>query len=351
MSYNLLRIVSAYKNSKTLNWGITLNIYDIAKASGVSIATISRVINSKCTVSIKTREKVEKILEEYNYVPNHLARGLVLNSIKTVGIITMDIRDVYYANVSYIIEQELSKLDYNVILCNTGEDIAEKKKYITSLIQKKSDGIFLVGSVFTDENLKALLSEIALKIPIIMVNGYMDVPNIYSIMCDDKRGIEIAVEYLIESGRENIVYFKDVDTYSAKQKLQGFYNAMKSSKNDFVDRVLNIEKSIKGGYDGVLELLNKNIKMDAIICGDDITAIGTIKALHQNNLNIPKDVAVIGFNNSILAQCSEPELTSIDNKMELMGIKASKIFNKLVRDESCNHKTIIKPEIIKRFST
>ena len=114
-----------------------MNIYDVAKEAGVSIATISRVLNDPSLVSEKTRKKVEEVLLKHNYTPNAIARGLVVKSMKTIGMLTIDIRDVYYANVAYTMEHELSKNGYNVILCNTGGDVEEKAKYIKILAEKR----------------------------------------------------------------------------------------------------------------------------------------------------------------------------------------------------------------------
>ncbi len=325
-----------------------MNIYEIAKEAGVSIATVSRVVNGKSVVSDKTREKVEAVLKRHNYSPSEIARGLVLNSTRTVGVIAMDIRDVYYANVAYTVEQELSKLGYTVILCNTGEDTAEKLKYMNILMQKKVDGIILVGSVFKDESLEGAITEIAGKVPVVMINGFLDSKNVYSVICDDRKGVSLAVDYLLEQGRNKLVYLQDTDSFSARAKVEGFKNAIsKSNPANAEYNLFKVKKGLEGGYEGIDRIAGKGIPFDAVLCGDDLTAIGAIKSLRDRGIKIPDDVAVIGYNNSVLALCCEPVLTSVDSRMFEMGRIAIEIFSKVMDGEEMCQKTYLQPGLCK----
>ncbi len=328
-----------------------MNIYDIAREAGVSIATISRVINGKDVVSEKTKNKVEEILRKYNYTPNEIARGLVVNSIRTVGVMTVDIRDVYYAHVAYRVEHELSKMGYNVILCNTGNDSKEKVKYMDSLMKKKVDGIILVGSVFKDESLDQYISEIAEKIPVVMINGHIDAKNIYSVLCDDAYGTSSVVDYVAGNGRSAPVYLWDKGSYSSGLKAQGFKEGMKKNKLEISEySIVNIDKGLDGGYDGINKLIDNHFAFDAVVCGDDLTAIGAIKALKKHGISVPEQVAVIGFDNSMLALCSDPSLTSVDSMMEDMGRYAVDIFSKVMDGEKVKAKKILKPKLVVRDS-
>ena len=127
-----------------------MNIYDIAKKAGMSISTVSRVLNHKTNVTPTTRKKIEAILKEYNYSPNAIARGLVSNSMETIAVVTVDIRVPHYAKQAYTVEQAFSSLGYNVLVCNTGGKLNETKKYMKMLSEKQIDGVVLVGSVFND---------------------------------------------------------------------------------------------------------------------------------------------------------------------------------------------------------
>ncbi len=328
-----------------------MNIYDMAREAGVSIATISRVINGKDTVSPKTRSRVEAVLKKYNYAPSEIARGLVVNSIRTVGVMTADIRDVYYAHVSYRVEQELSKLGYNVILCNTGEDTKEKIKYMQTILQKKVDGIILVGSVFRDAGLDSYIAEAAERVPVVMINGHADSRNVYSVICDDAFGTASVVDYMVGAGRKALVYLRDRHSYSSDLKARGFKAGMKKNGLPFGKySLIDVKKGLEGGYEGIDRLMEKKCVFDAVICGDDLTAIGAIKALKRQGIKVPEQVAVTGFDNSVLARCSDPSLTSVDSMMEEMGRHAVDIFSRIMEGSKVRNSLVIKPEIIVRDS-
>jgi len=323
----------------------------VAREAGVSIATISRVINCKSVVSEKTREKVEVVLKKYNYKPNEIARGLVVNSMRTVGVMTIDIRDIYYANVAYTVEQELRNLGYTVILCNTGDDQKEKIRYLKTLEQKKVDGIILVGSVFKDTNLEEIISDVAAKIPVVMINGFVDSLDVYCVICDDSVGVSEAVDYLSQKNKKNPIYLKDSDTFSAVAKLKGFQTGMLKNGLDVSgNTIFNVEKGLDGGYKAIELAFTKGVVFDAVVCGEDITAIGAIKALQKYGVKVPDQVSVIGFNDSILAQCCDPSLTSIDSRMDEMGKRAVEIFSKVINGEQVQNKNIIKPKLFVRDS-
>lgn len=329
-----------------------MNIYDVAKEAGVSIATVSRVLNDPSLVSEKTRTKVNAVLSKYNYTPNAIARGLVVKSMKTIGVLTIDIRDVYYANVAYTIEHEFSKYGYNVILCNTGGNTEEKAKYLRILMEKKVDGMILVGSVFKDKKLDKSIMDISQNIPMVTVNGYVVSKNIYSIICDDAFGTHSCVEHLYNLGHRKLVYLQDADTFSAQSKVRGFLDGIKKFGLSPADcKVLKTDRGIDGGISAVNTLANMNFKYTGLIAGEDITAIGALNRLAALGKKVPEDVSVIGFNNSNMTRCSNPELTSVDNKMENMGVGAVRILSDVLDGRNVPTKTVITPDLIIRSST
>ncbi len=329
-----------------------MDIYDIAREAGVSIATVSRVMNNSPHVSENTRKKVDEVLRKYNYSPNAIARGLVVKSMKTVGVITIDIRDIYYANVAYIIEQEFSKLGYSVILSNTGGDTEEKIKYIKMLSEKKVDGLILVGSVFRDRKLDKFIADLSLSKPLVMVNGFFEEGNVYSIICDDSYGITLCVDYLCSKGYKDIIYLQDAETYSGQSKSEGFkLGIVKNGLELKPHSIIKVEKGLMGGYRAVEQIAASNQAFGAVISGEDITAVGAMKKLKELGVRIPDDVAVTGFNNSIISQCCDPELTTVDSKMETMGIGAVRILNDIFEGRNVSTKTVITPELVIRKST
>jgi LacI family transcriptional regulator len=329
-----------------------MNIYDIAKEAGVSIATVSRVINNKKNISKKTKDNVEAILAKHSYTPNAIARGLMVQTMKTIGIVTVDIRDPHYATTAFTIEQDFSKLGYNVILCNTGDKRPESINYIRMLAEKQVDGIILIGSIFNDDEIRTTVLSYAKNIPIVLANGYLDIENSYSVLVDDSYGISLCVDHLYQKNHTNIVYVKDADTYSANQKKDGFIATMKKYDLELDDNsIITVDRGLKGGYEAVEKLVYLHKDFTAIIFGEDITAIGGIKKLKELGKSIPKDVAVTGFNNSIFSECSDPELTSIDNKVETVGSLSVHLLNDLIEKKNATSNILIRPNLIVRKSS
>jgi LacI family transcriptional regulator len=326
-----------------------LNIYDIAREANVSIATVSRVLNDSAKVRDITRQKVEAVLKKYNYIPSAIARGMVTNSLKTIGIVTIDIRNLYYANVAHSIEQSLSALEFNTILCNTGYDNEQKLKYLRMLVEKKVDSIILVGSPFKDPVLDKPIEQISKDIPIIIINGLYEHPNIYSVRCDDKKALETSVEYLVSKGRKNFLYLYDAETFSANQKLLGFKNAV--SRFNVNSEIFLVKPGLEPAYSKVKELLDSGFDFDAVVTSEDLTAIGALKCLIANNIRVPEDVSVIGFNNSVLSVCCTPALSTIDSRMEELGRIAVKVLHKVLKGEKAENDTIIDAELILRETT
>ena len=177
-----------------------MTIYDISEKAGVSIATVSRVLNGSNNVSEKTKKKVLDVINQYEYTPNAFARGLGLNTMKTIGIMCADSSDPYLAKAIYYIEQKL-----RAILCCTGYDLDTKASSMNLLITKKVDGIILVGSnfIYEKEDDNKYILGAAGQVPVMLLNAAMDAPNVYSIVSDDFTSIYDATMEMIRSGVES----------------------------------------------------------------------------------------------------------------------------------------------------
>ena len=212
-----------------------MNIYDVSEKAGVSIATVSRVINGNSNVSEKTRLKVLAVMEEIGYTPNVFARGLGLNTMKTIGIMCTDSSDIYLANAVYYLERELRNNGYDSILCCTGPNLATKKKYLDLLMSKRVDAIILVGSKYLEQKAAEnnYIINAAKELPIMLVNGHLDGPNIYSTLCDDEDAVFNVTDSLIRSGRTDIVYL-----YRLAEEVPLLYAKLALRENglhDYVD--------------------------------------------------------------------------------------------------------------------
>lgn len=334
---------------------MNINIYDVSNKAGVSIATVSRVLNGNSRVSDKTRDKVLNAMKELDYTPNVFARGLGLNTMKTIGIMCIDSSDIYLANAVYYLEQELRKYNYDSILCCTGKDYNNKKSYLELLMSKRVDGIILAGSQFV-ENTEAYTNDYiinaAREIPIVLVNGYLDAPNIYSVMCNDEDAVYKATKLLINNNHRNIVYLYTSTSYSGVNKYHGYLKAMKEACISLPDDYHHLcGKNISHARDYLASLHDKGFRFDAVMTSDDSLAAGAVKYAHTHNIRIPEDMEVIGYNNSVISLCTEPELTSIDSKVEELSSCAVSVLMKVLSGEDADNLSVIAADIIKRNTT
>ena len=333
-----------------------MNIYDVSKKAGVSIATVSRVINGNSYVSEKTKEKVLKVIEEYQYTPNAFARGLGLNSMHTVGIMCADSSDPYLASAIYYLEQSLRQQGYDSLLCCTGYELSEKQKYLDLLLSKRTDAIILVGSNFVEaDNAKnEYIRDAALQVPIMILNAALDGSNIYCTLCDDYHAVYDATSALIKCGLKKIVYLYNSESYSSNKKMSGYLAAMDTLYTDPVKKqelVHYINGNLLEVRDYLTSLRKTGLIPEAIVASDDFLAIGALKYAKEHNLKVPDQLSIIGYNNSIVALCSDPELTSIDNKLEALCANCVTTLMGVFNNQAIPLKTVYPAEIKKRGTT
>lgn len=334
-----------------------MTIYDISEKAGVSIATVSRVLNGSSSVSDKTRKKVLDVMEEYDYTPNAFARGLGLNTMNTIGILCADSSDLYLAKAVYYIEQSLRANGYDSLLCCTGYDLKNKEKSLELLLSKKVDSIILVGSNFIGEKPEdnKYIREAASEVPIMLLNAALDSTNVYSIVSDDYRSIYEATSALISSGIRDVLYFYNSTSYSGKHKLSGYKAAM-------AEAGINVPPSMTQFYAGSHEdiaamtqtLVNaskRGAKFHGVVAADDNLAMAALKYAKLKNLNVPEDFSIIGYNNSILTTCCDPELTSIDNKLETLCQQLITSLMGVLAGNDIPKRTLFSGELVKRGTT
>lgn len=331
-----------------------MNIYDISKEAGVSIATVSRVINGSSSVSQKTKDKVLAVIEECGYTPNVFARGLGLNSMNTVGILCADSSDPYLAQAIYYLEQMLRQNGYDALLCCTGYNVTDKQKYLDLLLSKRVDAIILVGSNFVEaeDTKNNYIREAAKNVPILLLNGVLNGENIYSTLCDDFHAIYEATNALIHSGVSEILYLYNSKSYSGVQKLEGYMAALRDNKITYKEAYArHFTGDLQEVRDYLCSLANSGLHFNGIITSDDSLAIGALKYAKVAKLAIPHQLSIIGYNNSIIAEYCDPELTSIDNKLETVCRNCISTLMGVFAEEDVPLKTVFSAEMIKRETT
>ena len=329
-----------------------MNIYDIAKLAGVSIATVSRVVNDSPKVSDKTKEKVRKVMEENDYTPNVFARGLGLNSMNTVGLVCPDVADNYMAKAVAYLEKNLRGYGYDCILYCSGYDEEDKHQAVELILKKRIDALVLIGSNYAgnSEEENAYIKEVAADIPVFMINGYIDGENIYCTLADDYQATYDATEELIFAGKKRILFLSNSNSFSATQKLRGYEDALKAHKMPILEELkIYTENSIHGTRDALL--WHRNLEFDSVIATEDGLAIGALKYAKARGIGIPEEINVIGYNNSELSVGCEPELTTVDARGEILCKMAIDSMMALLGGEKIGQKQMIKCHLVKRQTT
>ena len=296
-----------------------MNIYDIAELAGVSIATVSRVVNDSPMVSEKTKQRVRKVMEENNYTPNVFARGLGLDSMKTVGLMCPNVADAYMARAVAYLEQNLKEYGYDCILYCSGYDDEERRVAVNSILQKRIDALVLIGSSYAEDDEDSekveYIREAAKQVPVFMMNGCIRGENIYCALCNDFQAAHMAVTELIQTGKEDILFLSDSHSYSANQKLKGYQQALRDAGMPVNEKLcVYVENRIDRVRD--LLLSRNDLMFDAVFATEDGLAIGALKYAKKRSLSVPRDISIIGYNNSELSVCCDPELSTVDSRGE-----------------------------------
>lgn len=334
-----------------------MTIYDISEKAGVSIATVSRVLNGSSNVSEKTKKKVLDVINRYEYTPNAFARGLGLNTMKTIGIMCADSSDLYLAKAIYYIEQKLRANGYDSILCCTGYELEAKMSSMNLLITKKVDGIILVGSnfIYEKDSDNKYIADAATQVPVMLLNADLDAPNIYSVVSDDFTSMYEATLQMIDTGINDILYFYNSTSYSGKRKLAGYRAAMEERKlltgGNFMQFYHGSHEDIPAMTEHLKKLRRKGVQFHGVIAADDTLALASVKYARETGYRVPEDISILGYNNSMLVNCCNPELTSIDNKLDTLCQHLITTLLGVLDGKEMPKKTVFSGEIVKRGTT
>lgn len=328
-------------------------MHDIARQAGVSTATVSRVLNNPSIVEESTRTRVLEVIAANDYTPNALARGLLNNRTRSVGVLTVDILNPYYATVVHSIERSLSSQGNNILLCNTGGSQDEKARYIRTLLEKRVDGLVFVGSVYRERDGTQDILAAARSLPVIMINSIIKAENVYCVLCDDRQGIRIALDGLIRAGRRRLLFINTTSTSSARIKEQAFRERVSESSGEGL-RTVVLETSPErlGELPVRIRRLMDEQAFDAILATDDLFANVAVNCLHALHIRIPEDVWVMGYNDSYLSEQTFPRLSSVDSRMEDLGRAAAEILSRLLAGAPVPDRIrYLEPRIVSKDST
>lgn len=333
---------------------MALTIKDIAKLANVSKATVSRVINNKSEgVGEETKARILEIIRNLNYQPSLIARGLVTKRTNSLGLIIPDITNPFFPQLARGVEDTALKHGYNLFLCNSDNNFEKEKQYLKAFIEKSVDGVILASSLSKSVSQCQLLKE--KNIPFTLLDRYIEgMEQETGVFSDNQDGAYQAVNYFLQNGHRRIAFISGpLNIMTAWHRFKGFQKAHCDLGLEIdYDLVKEGDYQINSGMDFINQLLDSGKEFTAVFAGNDMMAIGVLKALRSHRINVPKDVEVIGFDNIQLSSLIEPALSTVAQPIYDMGaLGARMLINVIEGVELKENNLFLKPELLFRETT
>lgn len=328
-----------------------VTIKDVAEKAGVSPATVSRVVGNYGYVSEKTRRKVLAAVEELGYRPDSIARSMVTRTTHTIGLVVTDITNPFFANLVRGVEAVTWKHRYTLILANTDEDVQREKSIIQTLQEKRVDAFIVVPA--TSQESPHLQEVISQGTPLVLVDRRVRGLAVDTVMVDNEDGAYRAVSHLIRLGHSRIgIVLDNLKITTNEERLAGYRRAL-------LENILPVEESLiqscrftqRSAYELVSNMLADHERPTALFTANNFMTLGAIQAIREAGLEIPQDIALVGFDDLEWYQVNAPYLTAVAQPVFEMGnIAAQHIIAQLKGEESSVMEIRLKTKFIVRQS-
>ena len=328
---------------------------DVAREVGVSLMTVSRVINDRDGVSPAMRQRVLDAIARLGYRPSGIARSLATRHTGTLGLVVPDVANPFFSDLARGAEQVAYAEDYNVFLCNTEEDPQRELAVLQSLEEKRVDGLVLCSSRLDD----AELHTVVVRYPaVILVNRRLEGrgggENIGTVMVDDVLGGRLVTTHLLTRGHQAIGFLAGPPgSRSGRRRLEGYRTALaEAGLSHNPAWIHNCSPTVEGGHEGALELLDVHPHLTALVCYNDLVAIGALQACTRLDRQVPGDLAVIGFDDIPLAALVTPPLATCRVDRYELGARAVQLLLDQIEGSlgGCAGKVVLQPELTIRAS-
>lgn len=326
-------------------------IKQVARLSGASIKTVSRVVNGAAYVSAQTRRSVTDAINRLNYRPNALARGLVTRRSLSIGLVIADIVNPFFPPFVRSVEDAAAAMGYNVILCDTDEDRGRERAAISLLLEKQVDGLILCASRLP----AAFLREVADSgVLLVLVNRVLRHTRSAAVVVDATEGGRLATAHLLDLGHQRVAYLSGPATsFSHIGRLRGYRQALDARRIAFDPEIVaGGAASIVAGGEAAAKLMRLKRPPTAIFAFDDLMAIGAMEELRRQGRHVPGDVAVVGFDDIDMAAFVAPPLTTVAQpKAEMGRLAAARLLEMIKTSSPPSPRTVtLIPELIIRRS-
>ena len=325
----------------------SVTLKDVAKAAGVSYATVSRALSGSPQIGSDTRERIIKLCDEMGYTTNYVARSMVMKKTDLIGLVVPSIDNQFMSELAYYAEMSARSHGYNIMLCNSGPDLKQEKTVVKLLLGRQVDGILIVPqSPKTYENIRAYTDQVP---TVFLSENLRDQPQSY-VAADNSRGTYIGTKYLYELGHRDILYFGRRHTTTHQLRAEGYMKACQEL--GLQQRFVNSEfsrSSIANGYEMARELFSKPIDYTAIFASTDSNALGILKAADELHIDIPGRLSLIGFDNITATGLPRIDLTTIEQPKRDMAVQAVDMLRDKIENGTQGYvHQILLPTLIKR---
>ena len=297
-----------------------VTLKDVAKAAGVSYATVSRALSGSSQIGSETRERVLKLCDEMGYTTNFVARSMVTKRTNLIGLVVPSVDNQFMSELAYHAEVSARSHGYNIMLCDSGPDLRQEKTVVKLLLGRQVDGILIVPqSSRSYESLKPYLDQTP---TVFLSENLRDQPQSY-VAVDNSRGTYLGTQYLYGLGHRDILYFGQRQSTTHQLRAEGYLKACQEL--GLAPRYFNSEytrSSIQGGYQLAKALFQKPLDYTAIFASTDSNALGILTAADELGIDIPGRLSLIGFDNISATALSRIDLTTIDQPKKAMAVQA-----------------------------
>ncbi|MGI1691725.1 LacI family DNA-binding transcriptional regulator [Thermoanaerobacter uzonensis] len=317
-------------------------IKDVAKEAGVSIKTVSRVINNQRDVKPETREKVLKIIKEIGYQPNAIARGLRMKKTYSIGVIIGDITNNFYSDIVRGIEDFALSKNYSILLANSDEMLFKEKMYVKVFLEKQVDGMIIVPSVGAKDYLKPILK----KMPLVFVDREIEGLNVPSVTVDNEEGAyELTKHLIIDHGYTKIAYISHtIGVTTSEKRYAGFKKALYEFGITPIEEIIKLNnKTIEDGFNATQEIIMSGYRPQVIFTSNNLLAVGAMKALKYYSIEVPRDIALVTFDDFKLAEGFRPHLTVVSQPSYEMGKVATNLLFKQIEENAIQNEKVVLP--------
>jgi LacI family transcriptional regulator len=325
-------------------------IYDIARIAGVSAATVSKVLNNRGRISDKTKQKVLKIVDELHYRPNVLASAMKGKFTYQIALLIPDIDNPVYVQFLKHIEEAGQQAGFSIVMCSTDNDAEKEARQVAFMRQKRVDGFIIASKFRNDEVLKELLED---GVPVVLFAFEKPPFSIDIVTVDDYLGGVAAVEHLVSLGHRRIGVIAD-GSYSSAERVRGYYAALQSAgiaaEEGLVAECQTI--TLQEAEEAAGRLLGRRDRPSAVFGCNDVMAAGAMRAARKLGLDVPKDLSIVGFDNTDWCSLLFPELTSVAMPLPELGKKVMEVIvNRMERNEPTKQTVRMFPKLVVRGST